>query len=372
MNDSLTYSHVNFTRWISSIISPIILIGCSFGNTISFIVLLRPRLRRQKTSIYLAVLCIAEIGTCFTGLLRQFLLDAFDLDIRTINSFTCRIHIYLTYVFLRLAPLLLALVTLQRYFYVSQRAICSLTSTCIQLFCLFLFVCFAELHLFAFYELTYSDTRPRSDHIPLECTVDKIRHSSYYRFRSQIYPKLSLVTYTLIPLVVIIVGNLLLIRTLRQSSKRSHSKAHKKRSVTRMLYAVSFLYTLLTSPASIFLAIAPTSYQLAPAFRLQWTLLRLLFYLCHSVNFILFCASGTFFRQEFVSFMKSNCTFHTNCCKNEQDYNENIGGITIYDEEIITRSIRYKNYSEYSSGKSEKYSPKLNGKISTESQPTSL
>jgi hypothetical protein len=300
------------------------------------------------------------------------LLDAFDLDIRTINSFTCRTHIYLTYVFLRLAPLLLALVTLQRYFYVSQRAICSLTSTCTQLFGLFLFVCFAELHLFAFYELTYSDTRPRSDHIPLECTVDKIHRSSYYRFRSEIYPKLTLVTYTLVPLIVIIVGNLLLIRTVRQASTRSHSKANKKRSVTRMLYAVSFLYTLLTSPASIFLAIAPTTYQLAPAFRLQWTLLRLLFYLCHSVNFILFCASGTFFRQEFVSFMKSKCSFDTNYYRTEQDYNGSIRGVTIYDEETLNRTIRYKNYSEYSSGKSEKYSPKLNGKFSTESQPTSL
>jgi len=372
MNDSLTYSHVNFTRWVSSIISPIILIGCAFGNTISFIVLLRPRLRRQTTSIYLAVLCIAEMGTCFTGLLRQFLLDAFDLDIRTINGVACRLHIYLTYVFLRLAPLLLALVTLQRYFYVSHNALCSLRSTCIQLFCLFSFVCFAELHLFAFYDLTYPDTRPRSKNIPFECTVDTVRHQSYYKFRSQIYPKLSLVTYTIIPLTVIIIGNVLLIRTVRQASTRSRSTTQKKRSVTRMLYAVSILYTLLTSPASIFLAVAPTSYQLAPAFRLQWTLLRLLFYLCHSVNFILFCASGTLFRQEFVSFMKSKCDCNLNRRNEQDDNNENLGGITKYDEETIHRSIRSKNYYENSSGKNEKHSPKINGKISTETQPISL
>jgi len=371
MNDSLTYTHVNFTRWISSIISPIILIGCAFGNTISFIVLLRPRLRRQTTSIYLAVLCIAEMGTCFTGLLRQFLLDAFDFDIRTINPFLCRTHIYLTYIFLRLAPLLIAFVTLQRYFYVCQRAICSLTSTCIQLLCLFLFVCLAELHLFIFYDLTYSDTRPRSDHIPFECTVDKIHHQSYYHFRSQIYTKLTLVTYTIIPLTVIIIGNILLVRTVRLASKRSHSTTHKKRSVTRMLYAVSILYTLLTSPASIFLAIAPTTYQLAPAFRLQWTLLRLLFYLCHSVNFILFCASGTFFRQEFVSFINPTCGFRINWT-NGQSHNGSIGGITKYEQETITRTMRCKNYSEYSSCKSERHSPKLNERMSAENHPISL
>ncbi|CAF1062551.1 unnamed protein product [Adineta steineri] len=371
MNDSVIYSHVNLTRWVSCILSPIILLGCALGNIISFIVLLRPRLRRQTTSIYLAVLCVAEIGTCYTGLLRQFLLDAFDLDIRRVNSFTCRTHILLTYVFLRLAPLLLALVTLQRYLYVSQRAKCSLKSTCIQLTCLFLFVCFAEGHLFTFYDLTYSDTRQRSDLIPLECTVDKVRYTSYYSFRSKIYPKLTLFLYTIIPLVVIILGNFLLVRTVRQASKRSRSTTRKKRSVTRMLYAVSVLYTVLTSPASIFLAVVPASYQLAPGFRLQWTLLRLLFYLCHSVNFLLFCASGTFFRQEFASFINANCI-----CKiewaNTRTQIVTTTGISKYEDETMLQSLRYLAHSDVSSCRSEIRTPKLNGKPSLDSHPTSL
>ena len=370
MNDSVAYSHVNFTRWVSSIISPIILIGCAVGNTISFLVLLRPRLRRQTTSIYLAVLCIAEMGTCYTGLLRQFLLDAFDVDIRTFNSITCRIHIYLTYVFLRSTTLLLALVTLQRYFYVSQRAVCSVTSTCTQLLCIFIFVCFVESHLFAFYDLTYSDTRPRTQQIPFECTVDNIRHRNYYQFRSEIYPKLALVIYTIIPLAVIIVGNILLVRTVRRASQRSHCKTQKKRSVTRMLYAVSILYTLLTSPASIFLAVAPTRYQLAPAFRLQWTLLRLLFYLCHSVNFILFCASGTLFREEFTHFIYSKCGFQRKY--REDHFHTSIGIISRYDEETTNRSLRYKAFSDHSSSRSERPSPKCNGKVHFETQSSFL
>lgn len=352
MNDSLTYSHENLTRWVSSIFSPIILLGCAIGNIISFIVLLRPRLRRQTTSIYLAVLCVAEIGTCYTGLLRQFLLDAFDLDIRTMHALACRTHIYFTYVFLRVAPLLLALVTLQRYLYVSHRAICSLKSTCAQLFCLFTFVCLAEFHLFIFYDFTYSDTRPRSDHIPFECTVDRLKYKTYYGFRSKIYPKLALLAYTVFPLAVIIIGNLLLVRTVREASERSRSKGRKKRSLTRMLYAVSVLYTMLTSPASIFLAIAPTSYQLAPAFRLQWTLLRLLFYLCHSVNFLLFCASGTLFRQEFVSFVHSNCGFRINW-KPTLNRTDDLGVITKLEEETLHPSMKCQINYEHSSGRSE-------------------
>ena len=334
MNNSSGYSHVNLTRWVSINISLVILLGCAIGNIVSFFVLLRPRLRKQTTSIYLAVLCVVELGTCYTGLLRQFLLDAFKLDIRTINSFTCRTHIYFTYVFLRLAPLLLALVTLQRYLYVGQIALCSLRSTCIQLFCCILFVCVADFHLFFYYELTYSDTRPRSDQAPLECTVDKVYYARYYKYRSTIYPKICLVAYTIIPLAIIIIGNALLVRTVQQASKRSHSTTHKKRSVTRMLYAVSILYTALTSPASIFIAFMPPSYQLRPDFAWQWMLLRLLFYLCHSVNFILFCASGTFFRQELVAFLSSLC-----CWSSE------------YGSGSFDNSIRYTNSSSRSNSK---------------------
>ena len=367
MNGSVGYSHETLTRWVSSTVSPVILLGCAIGNLMSFLVLLRPRLRRQTTSIYLAVLCVAEMGTCYTGLLRQFIIDAFELDIRTINPLTCRIHIYLTYVFARLAPLLLALVTLQRYLYVNKHVTCSVTSTCAQLFGLFLFVCLAELHLFTFYDLTYSDTRPRSDQAPFECTVDKIHHQTYYTFRAQYYPRLSLVVYTIMPLAIIILGNFLIVRTVRRASQRSRSSTSKKRSVTRMLYAVSVLYTVLTSPASIFLAVVPTSYQRAPAFRLQWTLLRLLFYLCHSVNFLLFCASGTFFRQEFIAFTNANCGLPTQWLA-ERPRAGSLSAMTKYDEEALTEFTRSRLPSNPSSAQMDRSNRRLDGTLSSESQ----
>ncbi len=171
--------------------------------------------------------------------------------------------------------------------------------------------------------------------------MDKLRYEKYYKFRSQIYPKLTLVAYTIFPLTIIIIGNALIVRTVRQASKRSRSTTQKKRSVTRMLYAVSILYTVLTTPASIFLAVAPTSYQLAPAFRLQWTLLRLLFYLCHSVNFILFCASGTFFRQELIAFLNSIFCYELKC----------VNRIVNDDDGTLNNSTRFRKNSSKSSTK---------------------
>ena len=367
MNSSQTYySHETLTRWVSTTISPLILLGCAVGNMISFLVLLRPRLRRQTTSIYLAVLCVAEMGTCYTGLLRQFLLDAFKMDIRTLHPLSCRTHIYFTYVFLRLAPLLLAIVTLQRYVYVSQHLICSIKSTYIQLASVFLFVALAEFHLFAFYDLTYSDTRPRTSEVPFECTVDKLRYPGYYKFRTTIYPKLTLFLYTVIPLAIIIIGNLSIIRQVHQASKRSRSSTRKKRSVTRMLYAVSVLYTVLTTPASIFLAIVPASYQLAPAFRLQWTLLRLLFYLCHSVNFLLFCASGTFFRQEFSAFLRSKCGIEIQCGRPRRARPSNtLVGLSKCDDETFNHSTRSRKPTQKPVTRNEHVNHLLSDKLPT-------
>jgi hypothetical protein len=109
-----------------------------------------------------------------------------------------------------------------------------------------------------------------------------------------------------------------------------------------MLYAVSILYTVLTTPASIFLAVAPINYQLAPAFRLQWTLLRLLFYLCHSVNFLLFCASGTFFRQELLAFLDSIFCYRLKFT----------GRTNTDDEGTLNNSVRYTKSSNKNGQKS--------------------
>ncbi|CAF0906641.1 unnamed protein product [Didymodactylos carnosus] len=304
------YYYIEITKIISKTISPFILILCFVGNLLSFLVLINRRLRKQTTACYLAVLCVIEIGTCFTGLLRQFLIDAFKIDIRTMEHFitnpyyrtwTCRIHIYLTYVFLRLSPVLLVIVTMQRYFYVSKKSICTQKSVFIQLFLIITIVCLCESHFFIYYEYTLSDTRPKSE-LKMECTVDKERYKTYYKFRSEYYGKISLFLFTLLPFVLMVIFNGLLIRTIHQSTKRSQSKkSSKKRNITRMLLTVSLFYTTLTSPASIYIAVAPPKYQLLPWYVIQWTLLRLLFYLCHSVNFLLYCASGSTFRQDFLA-----------------------------------------------------------------------
>ncbi|CAF4448928.1 unnamed protein product [Didymodactylos carnosus] len=298
------YYHFELIQTISIIFSPLILTLCAVGNFLSYLVLISRHLRKQPTACYLAVLCVIEIGTCFTGLLRQFLIDAFKIDIRTMEHLTinpyfrtifCRTHIYLTYVFLRLSPIIVVVVTIQRYLYVSKKFPCMQQKICFQIFFIIICVCACESHFLVYYEYTLSDTRPKYEQ-KMECTVNKENYPKYYQFRSQYYGKISLGLFTLLPLILMIIFNGLIIQTIHRSAKRSKQKnASKKRIITRMLLTVSLFFTILTSPASIYIALASPTYQLSRYYFLQWTLLRLLFYLCHSVNFLLYCVSGSIF-----------------------------------------------------------------------------
>ncbi|CAF1523299.1 unnamed protein product [Didymodactylos carnosus] len=295
LSEDLSY-YIKITKTISKIVSPIILTLCGIGNLLSFFVLVSRRLRKQTTTHYLAILCIVEVGTCFTGLLRQFLIDAFNIDIRTMDSFitnpyyltiSCRIHIYLTYVFLRLSSVLFVVVTIQRYLYVAKKCICTRKNVLIQLFFIIFTICLCELHFLIYYEYTLSDTRPKSEQ-KMECTVNKERYPYYYKFRSEYYGKISLFLFTLLPFILMIIFNALLIRTIHRSTKRSQSKkSSKKRNITRMLLTVSIFYTILTSPASVYTALAPPTFQLLPWYFIHWTLLKLLFYSCTSKKNIL-------------------------------------------------------------------------------------
>ncbi|CAF1623028.1 unnamed protein product, partial [Didymodactylos carnosus] len=192
--------------------------------------------------------------------------------------------------------------TIQRYLYVTKRCICTQKKFFVQLCLIIIFICLCESHFLFYYEYTLSDTRPKYQN-KMECTVNKERYSIYYKFRSKYYGKISLFFYTLLPFILMIIFNGLLLKKIHQKlihSRNKQKKSSKKRLITRMLLTVSLVFILLTSPASIYLALAPTEYQLSPYYYLQWALLRLLFYLCHSINFLLYCVSGSIFRNAFI------------------------------------------------------------------------
>lgn len=74
------------------IISPILLIIGGIGNPLCIIILLRKR-KPNSTIIYLCLLALIDVLVLYTGLLRQYLKEILEIDLRDISSFTCKLHV---------------------------------------------------------------------------------------------------------------------------------------------------------------------------------------------------------------------------------------------------------------------------------------
>jgi hypothetical protein len=79
---------------------PFLLVLATIGNTTSVIVLQHPSFRKSSTSFILSALAVLDAVLVDTGLLRQWMVNAFNVDVRLLSSFGCKLHIFLVY-FLR-------------------------------------------------------------------------------------------------------------------------------------------------------------------------------------------------------------------------------------------------------------------------------
>ena len=72
--------------------SPLLLALGTFGNLMCIIILQRLKINKSAMFVFLRALAVSDTSILYTGLLRQWLMNAFDLDFRTINDFTCKVR----------------------------------------------------------------------------------------------------------------------------------------------------------------------------------------------------------------------------------------------------------------------------------------
>ncbi|WAR14786.1 FMAR-like protein, partial [Mya arenaria] len=146
----------------------------------------------------------------------------------------------------------------------------------------------------------------------IQTTCSPLKDHSYADFFNFIYPWVDLLMYFLIPAVILVIGDIIIIRkiiesrTLRKLMLHIDSSARKlhdkSASVTMMLLTVNAVFVLCTTPISIFLIGMPYWVDSAQGFTsvqaIGWAIVNLLMYLNHAINFILYFLSGTKFRQK--------------------------------------------------------------------------
>ena len=110
---SLSHAERGIIRKVWTIGSPIILIIGTIGNIMSIIIFSRKRMRK-RTSMYFIVLGKADLLSLL-GLLRYYIRELTDVDIRNTSEIACKLHILLAYCMRQYTAWILVTVTLERF-----------------------------------------------------------------------------------------------------------------------------------------------------------------------------------------------------------------------------------------------------------------
>ncbi|XP_064639029.1 FMRFamide receptor-like [Lineus longissimus] len=287
-------------------VSPVLIFLGTVLNGLTVIVLLRRKFGKSSTRMLLIVLALADTAVLWTGLLRQWVKSLFELDLRCLMPVSCPVHTFSTYLFLHFASWLVALLTLERWisvtFPLKARVICTRKWTSVVLVILFLFLFALNSHILFFTKIKQIDNK-------LSCT-----HSTevYGDFWKRVWYWFDLLSYSCLPFLAIAFCNWsILYKVIRGQIKRNklqnpggNKNGHSRQltSMTYMLTTVSIMFILLTLPASIFFIIQDhveiITWQQNVELRLIYAITNLLGYVNNTINFLLYCVSGTQFRRE--------------------------------------------------------------------------
>lgn len=112
MDSSSTKGSNAFAEKLVIAATPIVFLVGVFGNITTIIVLLKNK--RYSTTIYLILLAFADLTVTIFVAPRWFFVYAFGIDVRHISRFTCRLHVFLTYVAGRTSNTCLVTMTIER------------------------------------------------------------------------------------------------------------------------------------------------------------------------------------------------------------------------------------------------------------------
>ncbi|XP_046381339.1 neuromedin-U receptor 2-like [Haliotis rufescens] len=297
------------------IFPPILLVFGTVGNVLSIVVLTKKTMRKSSVSIYLTCLAVADLLALYSGLLRQWIIYTFKVDIRELHPVICKVNTWLLYVSLDLSAWILVSVTVERAISVwlphRVKVICTKNVLAVNILVLVIILMSVNGHfLFGIGRVVYEGAvYPCANQSP-----------DYAKFLDYIFPWIDMCLFCLGPFAFHLVGNTLIItrlmagvRTITQMNVATTEQTTERRrqvsSMTNMLLSLNLVYLVCTLPISIYLIYTTywekdTSPKADAQRRLLFACANLPMYLNNSMNFVTYTLSGRRFRSELVSLFK--------------------------------------------------------------------
>ena len=300
-------------HYIWVIWSPITIVMGTIGNVLAIVVLSRKEMRKATSSMYLIILAVSDIFVLYLGLLRNFIRELYDVDVRDHSEPVCKLHIFLVYFTGHFSAWVLVAVAVERFISVwfpfKAKVLCTRRNGLFALLLLVAILLAADGHFFWTHGVRFIKYKKRI--YRYGCTIN---NPDYEHFDEFIWPWIDAFFFSYGPFALMLTCNIMIIvRLLRPRLQKSHGRnaisdknASKMNTMTAMLLTVSFTFLLLTAPISLYISGQYTwwktemtsSLENNARFQVYWAVASMLAYMNNAANFLLYIVSGPKFRRE--------------------------------------------------------------------------
>lgn len=290
-------------------VSPVLILFGTFGNILSIKILSAGRFNKWASTVYLLALACADISMLYVGLLRQWFKYTFGRDIRHMSSVTCKVHWWLMYSTADCNVWILSAITVERLLSTilpfRSKQVCTMGVAKVVLLAIVISALLINSHLlygFGRLEIQDGNTTMVIPCAPLT--------KAYDDFFGKVWTWIDLCKYSLIPFVIMSTGNVYITyKVIFSARKAKHQVApvnvqesKKVSNMSTLLVALNCAFILCTLPVCIYFIgepywipkDVPRNIQLQDPW---WAFVNLLMYTNNSINFILYCLSGSRFRE---------------------------------------------------------------------------
>ena len=288
-------------------VPPFLLVLGTLGNGLTIVVLLSREMRASGVNIILTVLAMADLCLLYTGLLRNWVLfvSRGGLDLRAINIYTCRIHMFLTFLARELSSMTLALMTIERAISVCAplraREWCSRGNTIKALAGMVTIL--AGMNIINFISVTF-DHRFATE--GQKCFYNDQVVMAFYTLST------ALISY--IPCTIIFFGNGLIIYKLMSAARRRASKmatteaSSSTTNTSIMLVSISLFFLITNLPFSVWAnghknhwPMRSPDQKIRVNSMMTYAITYQLSMINNCFNFLFYCCFGQAFRKAFAT-----------------------------------------------------------------------
>lgn len=311
---------------IWEVVSPVLIILGTIGNILSIIILSSRKFNRWSSTVYLLGLAGADLAVLYIGLLRQWIKYLLNSDIRSVNTFFCKTHWWLMYSCADNSVWILTAITVERLISTlcpyKSKSICTIKRAKIVLVLIAVAALGINSHLlFGFGRL---EIKSGNSTIVIPCAP---LTDGYADFFDKVWVWIDLCKFSLIPFAVLTTGNICIIYKLISSQKKvapengasqANASGYQRTSnMSVLLVCLNFVFILCTLPVCIYFIGQPywIPKDVPRPIQLQdpwWALVNMLMYINNTVNFLLYCLTGSRFRAAVRNLFAFECKRRTN------------------------------------------------------------